>query len=392
MISVEDREQIRRAYFIEQKSLRQIAKELHVSRKTISKALASAEADVYTLKAPRAAPVLGPYKARIDALLAENEQLPSKQRYTGHRIFEVLQQAGFQGSEPTVRGYIAQRRREKRRPKVYMPLEFDPATDAQVDWGEAIVELAGERVTVQLFYMRLCYSRKLFMMAFPAQKQEAFFEGHVCAFHYFGGVPHRITYDNLKAAVQQILEGRSRREQLAFIALRSHYLFESHFCTPGQGNQKGGVEHAVGFGRRNFLVPIPQVANFAELNALLLAQCQADDARQVDGQAVTIGAAWALERPLLRALPAQDYACCVTKPVTLTPYSQVVYDSNRYSVPADKVELRLSCLALEALPRCEDHFRWRTIVATRSFRMAHNSLVGGNAARGLQRRWLSCHR
>lgn len=345
MISVEDREQIRRAYFIEQKSLRQIAKELHVSRKTISKALASAEADVYTLKVPRAAPVLGPYKARIDALLAENEQLPPKQRYTGHRVFEVLQQAGFQGSEPTVRGYIAQRRREKRRPKVYIPLEFDPATDAQVDWGEAVVELAGERVTVQLFYMRLCYSRKLFMMAFPAQKQEAFFEGHVRAFHYFGGVPHRITYDNLKAAVQKILQGRTRREQLAFIALRSHYLFESHFCTPGQGNQKGGVEHAVGFGRRNFLVPIPQVASFAQLNALLLTRCQEDDTRQVDGQPVTIGEAWTLERPLLRALPAKDYACCVSKPVTLTPYSQVDYDSNRYSVPADKVETHLTVKA-----------------------------------------------
>ena len=218
-------------------------------------------------------------------MLAENEKLPPKQRYTGHTIFKELGKAGYQGSESTVRRYIAQRRREKRRPKVYLPLEFDPGTDAQVDWGEAVVEIAGERVTVQVFYMRLCYSRKLFMMAFPAQKQEAFFEGHVQAFHHFRGVPHRITYDNLKAAVQKILEGHTRQEQQAFIAFRSHYLFESHFCTPGQGNEKGGVEHSVGFGRRNFLVPIPQVASFAELNALLLARCQEDDARQVDGQA-----------------------------------------------------------------------------------------------------------
>lgn len=345
MISVEDREQIRRAYFIEQKSLRQIAHELHVSRKTIAKALASAAADVYTLKAPRPAPILGPYKGRIDELLAENEKLPPKQRYTGQLIFKALVQAGYQGSEPTVRGYIAQRRREKRRPKVYLPLEFDPATDAQVDWGEAVVEIAGARVTVQVFYMRLCYSRKLFMMAFPAQNQEAFFAGHVRAFHHFGGVPDRITYDNLKAAVQKILEGRTRREQRAFIALRSHYLFESHFCTPGQGNQKGGVEHAVGFGRRNFLVPIPQVASFAALNALLLARCQADDSRQVDGQAVTIGEAWALEQPLLRALPGKDYACCVSKPVVLTPYSQVEFAGNRYSVPTDKAEVHLTVKA-----------------------------------------------
>ena len=345
MISVEDREKIRRAYFIEQQSLRQIAGELHVSRKTIAKALASAEADVYTRKKPRPAPILDPVKSRIDELLAENEKLPPKQRYTGHLICKELEKVGYQGSEPTVRRYIAQRRREKRRPKVYIPLEFDPATDAQADWGEAIVEIAGERSTVQLFYMRLCYSRKLFMMAFPAQNQEAFFEGHVRALHYFGGVPHRITYDNLKAAVQKILEGRIRQEQRAFIGLRSHYLFASHFCTPGQGNQKGGVEHAVGFGRRNFLVPIPQVASFAALNALLLARCQEDDTRLVDGQPVTIGEAWALEQPLLRALPAQDYACCVSRPVVLTPYSQVEFASNRYSVPADKVEAHLTVKA-----------------------------------------------
>ena len=179
MISVEDREKIRRAYFIEKKSLRQIAKELRVARKTVRKAIASAEPEPYTLSEPRSAPILGPYKDRIDALLAANEKLPVKQRYTGHLIFKELTMAGYQGSESTVRHYVAQRRREKRRPKVYIPLEFDPGTDAQVDWGEAVAEIAGARVTVQVFYMRLCYSRKLFMMAFPAQKQEAFFEGHV---------------------------------------------------------------------------------------------------------------------------------------------------------------------------------------------------------------------
>ena len=237
--------------------------------------------------------------------------------------------------------YIAQRRREKRRPKVYIPLEFDPGADAQADWGEAVVEIAGERLTAQVFYMRLCYSRKLFMMAFPAQKQEAFFEGHVRAFHYFGGVPHRITYDNLKAAVQKLLAGHTRQEQQAFVALRSHYLFESHFCTPGQANQKGGVEHSVGFGRRNFMVPIPQAASFAELNAWLLERCREDDARQVDGQTLTIGEAWQLEQPLLLGLPARDFRCCASKPVSLTPYSQVEFDGNRYSVPADQAQANL---------------------------------------------------
>ena len=152
MISVEDREKIRRAYFIEKKSLRQIAKELRVARKTVRKAIASAEPETYTLSEPRSAPILGPYKDRIDALLAANEKLPIKQRYTGHLIFKELTQVGYQGSESTVRHYVAQRRREKRRPKVYIPLEFDPGTDAQVDWGEAVAEPVLTRSSQQ----RLC--------------------------------------------------------------------------------------------------------------------------------------------------------------------------------------------------------------------------------------------
>lgn len=156
MIRVENREEIRRAYFIDKKSLRQIATDLHVARKTIRKAIGSAEAETYTLSEPRAAPLLDPYKQRIEDLLAENEHSPHKQRYTSHKIYKEIEKDGYQGSESTVRGYIGQRRREKRRPKLYLPLEFDPGTDAQVDWGEALVELTGERVTVQVFYMRLC--------------------------------------------------------------------------------------------------------------------------------------------------------------------------------------------------------------------------------------------
>jgi len=347
MISVEDRERIRRAYFIEGKGLRQIARELRVARKTVHRAIELAEAETNTLSQPRSAPILGPYKQCIDELLAESQRLPKKQRYTSHKIYEEMVKAGYEGAEPTVRGYIGQRRKDYKRPKVYLPLEFDPGIDAQVDWGEALAEIAGVRVTVQVFFMHLCYSRRLFLMAFPAQKQEAFLEGHVQAFRFFQGVPHRIAYDNLKAAVQKVLEGHTRQEQRAFIAFRSHYLFESRFCMPGQGHEKGGVEHGVGFGRRYFMVPIPKVASFAELNALLLAECQKDDARQVDGQPVMIGEAWELERASLQPLPGKDYQCCVTRPVCLTPYGQVEFESNRYSVPADKAQRHL---VLKAYP------------------------------------------
>lgn len=151
-------------------------------------------------------------------------------------------------------------------------------------------------------------------------------------------------------AVRRVLEGRNREEQAAFVAVRSHHLFASRFCTPGQGHEKGGVESGVGYARRNFLVPPPEVASFEALNATLLAACQQDDTRRVDRQPVTIGEAWAKERPQLRAHPEHPYACCVTVPVTLRAeraYSQVVFETNRYSVP---VEAAYRQLVLRAYP------------------------------------------
>ena len=178
MLKVEDRERIRRAYYVEGKSMRQIEREWHHSRHTAQKTLESAEGVGYTLKQPRSAPVLGPYKARIDELLRENETLPPKQRYTGHKIYQAVQQEGYSGSESGVLAHIFRQRKAKRKPKIFIPLEFDPGMDGQVDWGEAQVILAGEKIKVQMFVMRLCYCRKILVMVFPHQKQEAFFAGH----------------------------------------------------------------------------------------------------------------------------------------------------------------------------------------------------------------------
>lgn len=347
MIQVDEREQIRRAYFVEQQSVRRIARELGHSRPTIRKALTSAEPEPYRLKAARAAPRLGQFKARIDELLAENQTMPRKQRYTAHKIFEQLQSGGYAGSESHVRCYVARQRQVSRRPEVYLPLEFDPGKDAQVDWGEAEVILAGKHVTAQLFVLRLCYSRRLFVCAYPTQKQESFFDGHVRAFAHLGGVPQRLTYDNLGTAVRRVLEGHTREEQQAFVIFRSHYLFDSHFCTPGQAHEKGGVESGVGYARRNFLVPLPSVPDFEALNAQLLAACLKDDQRRVDRQPLPIGEAWAQERPHLRPVPSKPFACCQTVPVTLTPYSQVTYETNRYSVPVDSAYRQL---VLKAYP------------------------------------------
>jgi len=271
MLGETDRERIRRAFHLEKKSIRQIAKEEGCSRDTIRGAISNDPFKPYQLTRPKPAPVFGPYQLRVEALLGQNERLPRKQRYTAHRIFEAIREEGYQGCESSVRHYISARKIASHQPDVFLPLEFEPGQDAQVDWGEATVIIGGHREKVQLFIMRLCYSRRTFAMTFPTQEQESFLWAHLQAFQHFGGVPHRISYDNLGTAVKLALEktgkvGRPRQEVRAFVAFRSHYLFESHFCTPGQGHEKGQVEHGVGYTRRNAMVPLPEASSFADLN------------------------------------------------------------------------------------------------------------------------------
>ncbi len=341
MIKVDKIERIRRAYYMEGKSMRQIAREYHHSWHTVKKAIASAEAGSYTLKEPREAPVLGPYKARIKELLAQNDQLPGKHRLTGHRIFKLVWEEGYRGSESSVLVYLWRLRKAKRQVKVFLPLEFEPGEDGQVDWGEAQVILEGEQVRVQIFVMRLCYSRKIFVMAFPSQKQESFLAGHVAAFHYLGGIPRRLSYDNLKAAVKKIFIGHERQEQERFILFRSHYLFESHYCTPGAGHEKGRVEKGVGYARRNFMSPLLKADNFSDLNEQLQQSCLEDDQRRVDRQPQTIAQAWQQEQPKLRPLPSRDLECCREVEARLNGYSQVEVETNRYSVPTNRATASL---------------------------------------------------
>lgn len=347
MLTVQEYERIRRAYYIEKQSMRAISQTLGHSYWTVRKALDAPEPKRYTLQQAKVAPVLGPYKARIEQLLAESARQPRKQRYTSKKIYQTLVQEGYAGAESTVRYYVSQQRKAVKRPAIYLPLEFDPGMDAQVDWGDGTVNMAGETVVVQLFVMRLCYSRRTFVMAFPTQRQEAFLLGHVQAFAHFGGVPQRISYDNLKTAVHRILQGHNREEQTTFVRFRSHYLFESRFCTPGQGHEKGGVESGVGYSRRNFLVPMPKVADYTELNQLLVDACLADDQRVVERSNQSIAARWQSEQPLLRSLPAYPFRCCISREVTLNGYGQVNFETNRYSVPA---RLARKQLTLRAYP------------------------------------------
>jgi hypothetical protein len=234
-----------------------------------------------------------------------------------------------------------------------IPLEFDPGTDAQCDWGEAYVYMADKLIPVQVFCMKLSYSGKPFVMAFPTQRQEAFFEGQDQAFQWYRGVPARVSYDNLTQAVQKVFRGRNREEQQAFTAFRSHYLFESHFAMPRRPREQGRVESLVGYMRRNYFVPVPRVRSFEELNRMLLERLQEDDKRLVPGKELTIGEAWEQEKGKLMPLPRMPYRCCVSRLVKANLYSLVNFDNNHYSVP---VEYGIAKLSLQA-------YVWRIEIA-----------------------------
>jgi len=334
VLKVNQREQIRRAYFIEGKGIRGIAREGHHDRRTVRKAIHDAGPPCHTLSHARTRPVLGPFLATIDRWLSEDEAQPRKQRHTARRIYQrLVAEHGFHGGDSTVREYV-RKRRPKQKP-IFIPLAYEPGQDAQFDFGEALVMMKGRPLTVQLLVGRLCFSKAPFLMAFPNQQQEALFEGHKEAFALFGGVPHAIWYDQLSQAVKRALSGGRSEEQESFIAFRSHYLFQSRFCNPGEGHEKGLVENLVGYARRNFLVPVPEVESFQELNALLKERCLAEAKRRLRGETLTIGELCEKERPHLLPLPSRTFPCCRTVPVHTNGFSLVTFQTNRYSVPVE---------------------------------------------------------
>jgi transposase len=352
MIQVDEKETIRRLHFIQRYSIREISKELHHSRDTVRKAIRDASVPKYHLAKARPSPVMDPFKSIIEKWLEEDRSQPRKQRHTAHRIYQrLVSEHSFSGGERTVREYVS--RLKPNLQEMFIPLEFDPGADAQCDWGEAFVYMGDKLVPVQALCMKLSYSGKPFVMAFPTQRQEAFFEGQHQSFNWYQGTPARISYDNLILAVQKVLRGRNRDEQRDFIAFRSHYLFESHFAMPRHPQEQGRIESLVGYMRRNYFVPVPRVSSFEELNSMLRERLRQDDRRPAEGKEISIGEAWEQEKGRLLPLPRIPYRCCVSRPLRANHLSLVNYDNNRYSVP---VEFGLAKLTLHA-------YAWRVEVA-----------------------------
>ena len=244
-------ELIRTAHRVYGKTAREIARETGHSRNTVKKAL-EGQAWNYSSRSHQPYPVLGPYLEIIDEWLRADPEAPKKQRHTAHRGYErLVEEYGFPGSESTVRHSVrkAKVRLGLKTQTAFIPLEPDIGREAEVDWGSATAVLAGERVNVKFFCMRSKYSGKHVVRCYPCERQQAFFDAHLHAFAFFGGIFAVLIYDNLTTAVRKVLQGKKRIEQEAFIAFRSYDNFEVRFCTPAQGHEKGGVEGGVGYRR-----------------------------------------------------------------------------------------------------------------------------------------------
>ena len=285
---------VRYAVQIEGLSHRAAARRFGIDPRTVAKMVRFAAPPGYVRTKPPAKPKLDPFIPVIDRILFDDKSRPRKQQHTAKRIFERLRdEYGFTGGLTIVKDYVAGWR--QRAQEMFVPLEHPPG-HAQVDFGEAIGVIGGVERKIRFFALDLPHSDACFVVGYPAETTEAFCDGHVQAFSFFGGVPQSILYDNTKIAVARIFGDGKRQRTRIFAELQSHYLFRDRFGRPGKGNDKGKVEGLVGYARRNFLVPLPVFESFEALNAYLVERCRRRMADRLRGHNETI--AQRLERDL----------------------------------------------------------------------------------------------
>jgi len=323
---------VRHAVLIEGMSRRAAARIFGIDRRTVDKMLVFSVPPGYRRKKKPFRPKLDGFTGIIDQILEVDKEVHKKQRHTSKRIFERLRdEHGFAGGITIVKDYIFAARKRQR--EMFVPLSHSPG-HAQVDFGEALAIIADVEQKIHFLVMDLPHSDACFIKAYPGETTEAFCDGHIAAFEFFGGVPLSILYDNTSIAVARILGDGRRKRTRVFAELVSHYLFEDRFGRPGKGNDKGNVEGMVGYGRRNFMVPVPRFDNFDDLNADLEEACRkrmGDKLRGHGGE--TIGERLERDRAALQSLPAVAYDACDKQSARVSSLSLVRYRGNDYSVP-----------------------------------------------------------
>jgi len=316
MYSVELYGRVRRACHVDGMSERAAGRFFGIDRKTVSKILKHSVPPGYRREGPPVRPKLDPFIGIIDQILEEDKSRIKKQRHTAKRIYERLRdEHGFTGGITIVTDYVRERKRRTR--EVFVPLSHAPG-HAQVDFGEALGVIGGVQRKLHYFAMALPHSDAFFIKAYPGETTEAFCDGHVSAFAFFGGVPLSALYDNTTIAVAKIC-GDGKRERT--------------ITRPGKGNDKGNVEGVIGYGRRNYLVPMPRFESFEALNTWLEEQCLQRQDEVLRGHSETIGERLMCDLDALMVLPAVPYDACEKLSTRATSISMVRYRGNDYSVP-----------------------------------------------------------
>ena len=311
-------------------SKREILRRENIHWETLKKILQYPEPPGYRSKTPRPKPKIGPFLERIVQIIEDDKAVSKKQRHTSKRIYERLKAEGYQGGCTQVKEAVREIKRVNQ--EVFMPLVHRPG-EAQVDFGFAVAKVAGVLRKIAFFVMVLPHSDAFFVMVFERECTETYWEGHERAFEFFGGVPSRISYDNSKVLVSQVLGSCERRFTDGFLKLQSHYLFWEHFCRVRRANEKGVVEGVVKYTRLNFLVPVPQVSSLEELNLKLVEACREDLKRRLRGKSGTKSQLLPEDRAAFLPLPAGGFDACRKLPTRANSLSLVRFDRNDYSVP-----------------------------------------------------------
>ena len=335
--------EIRRRVLTGEISMRGACREYGVHWHTLKKMLSLIEPPGYRRKVPKSRPKIDPFLPIIHSILVADQRVHKKQRHTSKRIFDRLKEEhAFTGGITIVNEAVRTWKATSK--EVFLPLSHPPG-EAQMDFGFAQVTMAGKTEKIAFFVMTLPYSDAIFCQVFHRECTEVFLEGHKRAFALFGAVPRKIRYDNSKIAVSRITGSRSRQVSREFLRLKSHYLFQEEFCLVRRANEKGHVESLLGFARRNYLVPVPNVKDLAELNERLFHRFQQDLERTVRGKSAPKKELLLEDQAAMLSLPDREYDARRVETANVDSLSLAHFDTNTYSVPTKYAHRKVTVVA-----------------------------------------------